>query len=325
MNAHFGSRLILLLSGIFIIFCSLVPVVAFGQARFTDIEVRYKKADAYELENKDAELMLDDKARRLRVISKEAPLDVSYDDIQKVVVDVNTHGKKAGFGASFLGMMAGGLLFGDLIATSIDKPFDNDHFVLLELKGPASPVSYVINVDNKVVPAVLKALGSAFGEKLVIPTFAGKTEKLEDAQFNPPKVKIRAIPTEKQHPLPEIRLDKATVIVTSPDTIMIRMKSEKKGFGILIYANGRLVSVVGPGDYTFFHLDAGEYQFVGDTPSPVGLRINLEAGKEYYLTLTPYAKGIRLRSFLSRHSREFVMFEVAGSRFMEWSLDAEKN
>ncbi len=303
----------------------VLPAIVFGQARFTDIEVRFKKANEYVLETKDAELIIDDKARRVRVISKEAPLDVGFEDVQKVVIDVNTHGEKAGFGASFLGMMAGGLLFGDLIATSIDKPFDNDHFVLFEINGPTGPRSHLINADNKIVPSVLKALGAAFGERVVIPKFDGKTEKLEDAQFDPPKVKLTANPRESTRPLPEAKQGKATIMITAPNTIFPEGKAEKKGPGILIYANKQLVSVVWAGSYTFFHLDPGEYQFVGDTPSPVGLRFNVEAGKEYYLTLTPYAKGIRLRSFLSRHSKEFVLFEIAGSRWMDWKIDTEKS
>lgn len=313
------SRVVFSLSLLFAI--GIMPVCVVSQSRFTDVEVRFKKPNTFELDNKDAELIFDDAAKRLRISSKSGPsLDVAYDFVDKVVIDVNTHGKKAGFGASFLGMMAGGLLFGDLIATSIDKPFDNDHFVLFELKGPQAASPYVINVDNKIVPAVLKALASAFGSKVVIPKFDGKSEKLEDAQFDPAKVKAYAIPTEKKHPLPEMSPDKATIIVVAPATIMFGGKPEKKGPGIFLYANKKLVSVIWSGSYTFFQLDPGEYQFVGHTPSPVGLTFSVEAGKEYHLTLTPYAKGIRLRSFFSRHSKEFVMFEVAGSRWMEWTL-----
>jgi hypothetical protein len=52
--------------------------------------------------------------------------------------------------------------------------------------------------------------------------------------------------------------------------------------------------------------------------------MKLEAGKDYYLTQTLYAKGIRLRSFLTRHSKELVMYEVAGSLWSDWGLDEGK-
>ncbi len=293
------------------------PVAA--QIRFTDIEVRYVRADRLEFEQDDAILTIDQKVGRLAVSSKIRTLDVTFDDIAHAIIEVNTHGKRAGFGASFVGFLAGGLLFGDLIATSIDKPFDNDHFVLFEVKGPTASSSFLINVDNKAVPSVLKALKAALGEKLVVSTFSERVERLGD-DFDPPKVKIHAVPTEKQHPIAEVRRDKALIFISAPSSIMIRMKSEKRGFAVPIYANGRLVGAVGPGDYTSFYADPGDYLLVGDTPSPVGLRMRAEAGREYYLTLTIYAKGFRLRSFLSRHSKEFVIFEITGSRWMDWKI-----
>jgi hypothetical protein len=298
------------------------PSVA--QSRFPDVEVRYKAADDVKFENDNAELVIDDKARRIFVRSKVKSMDVGFDEIERAIVEVNTHGKRAGFGASLAGFMAGGLLFGDLIATSIDKPFDQDHFVLFQTNGSQGPSSFLISVDNKSVPAALKALQAALGNKVEVPQFTEKVEKIPEAQFNPPKVRFTAIPTDKKRPVPTLQADKATIIMTAPAEIMVTIKPERKGPGVLVYANQKLVTAIWAGDYTFFYLDPGEYLLVGDTPAPVGLRMKVEAGKEYHLTFTIWNKGIRLRSFMTRHSKELVMYEMAGSRWIDWNIVSEK-
>ena len=105
---------------------------------------------------------------------------------------------------------------------------------------------------------------------------------------------------------------------------MRRIGPEKR-YGITrLFANNTLVGITGPGTYLFFYLEPGEYFLASQTFDVVGLRMNLEAGKDYYLTQTLYAKGIRLRSFLTRHSKELVMYEVAGSLWSDWGLDEGK-
>jgi hypothetical protein len=58
--------------------------------------------------------------------------------------------------------------------------------------------------------------------------------------------------------------------------------------------------------------------------------MKLEAGRDYYLTQTLYPKGFSMRTFLTRHSKELVMYEVAGALWSEWTVEeaaakAEKN
>ncbi len=51
--------------------------------------------------------------------------------------------------------------------------------------------------------------------------------------------------------------------------------------------------------------------------------MKLEAGKDYYLTQSLYSGGgFRPKTFLARHSKDLVMYEVAGSLWSEltWLL-----
>jgi len=312
-------------SGIATLLLLFAATAAAQQATFTDVKVRFVKSHERELDEKDAHLVLDHAARRLRVESSDRPLDISYDDVQKVVVEVDTLGRKAGFGASFVGMFAGGLLFGNAITTAIDKPFDNDHFVYLEYKKPdGSTTPHGLTIGKQSVPQAMKALQAAFGDRLQVPVFDEKPEEMDKRQLTSSKTRYRYINTDKQHPLPELRPDKALVVVATPATIMRRIGPEKH-YGIAsLHASDVLVGVTGPGCYIFFYLDPGDYFLVSQTADVVGLRMKLEAGKDYYLTQTLYAKGIRLRSFLTRHSKELVMYEVAGSLWSDWGLDESK-
>jgi hypothetical protein len=83
-----------------------------------------------------------------------------------------------------MGFLAGGLLLGNAIATSIDKPFDNDHFVYLEYKKTdGSSASYGLVVGRTSVPLVLKELQDAFGKCLQIPLFSEKAEEIDNNSF----------------------------------------------------------------------------------------------------------------------------------------------
>lgn len=233
----------------------LATTVSAQQMTFTDVKARFAKSNEREMDEKGADLIFDDSARRLRVKSGDRPLDIGYDNVQKVVVEVDTLGRKAGFGASFVGMLAGGLLFGNAIATSIDKPFDNDHFVHLDCKRPdGSGASYGLVVGRQSVPQVLKALQAAFGERVQFPAFTETAETIDKKQFASDKSRVRYLNTDKQHPPPELRPDKALVVVATPATIMRRIGPEKH-YGITrLYANNALVGVTGPGTYLFFYL-----------------------------------------------------------------------
>ncbi len=299
--------------------CAAATKSAAQVQSFPDVRVRFVKPTSREMLEKDADLTIDMGARRIRVKSSDRPLDIGFEEVQKAVVELDTLGRKAGFAASIAGLIAGGLLFGNSVTTAIDKPFDGDHFLHLRHgKAGYGSTEYGLVIGRKSVPQALPALRTALGERLEIPVFTEKVEAMDKDKLPPVKDTYHSLNTDRVHPLPEVRPDKALVVVVTPATIMRRFGPEK-AYGIApLYANGTLVGVSGPGCYTFFHLDPGETLLVTQVHDAVGLRLNLQAGEAYYLTQALYAKGIRLQSFLTRHSPELVMYEVAGSLWSEW-------
>jgi len=296
-----------------------VPLVA-QPLTCKDVKVRFPDARKVMTE-KSATLVLDDTAQRLVVHCGERPLDVAYKDVQKVVVEVNTIGTKAGFGAKVIGALAGGMMFGTAVATAIDKPFDHDHFVYLEYASSAGTQPYLVNIGRTSVPQVLGRLSAAFSDRLLVPTFDETRESSAKFTAKGAGRRIPCIATAKQHPIPDIRPDKALIVVVMPATINDPTAAEKRGWGAVTYLDGEPVAVAMPGTYTYFYADPGEHSVLTWVNEMVGLRMKLEAGKEYYLTQTLYPQGIKTKSFLTRHSKELVQYELLGSLFTQWSIE----
>lgn len=287
---------------------------------FPDVRVRFAKLDSREMIEKKANLTIDLGARRILVKSADRPLDIGFDEVQKSVIELDTLGRKAGFAASIAGLIAGGILFGNSVTTAIDKPFDGDHFLYLRHGIPGGGSGeYGLVIGRASVPKALPALQAAFGARLEVSVFTEKVEAMDKGKLPSVKDAYHYTNTDRVHPMPEVRPDKALVVVVTPATIMRNFGPGRPNGTAPLYANGTLVGVSSPGCYTYFHLDPGETLLVTQLHDAVGLRLNLETGSAYYLTQTLYAKGIRLQSFLTRHSPELVMYEVSGSLWSEWA------
>ena len=70
--------------------CLTVAAPAFAQqVTFDEVKIRFQRsATDRRLVYKDADLIFDDHARRMVVRSKDRPLDVSYEDVEKVIFGV---------------------------------------------------------------------------------------------------------------------------------------------------------------------------------------------------------------------------------------------
>jgi hypothetical protein len=117
------------------------------------------------------------------------------------------------------------------------------------------------------------------------------------------------------HPLPDIKPDKALVVVVCPAA---QARDAGRGGSSKIDANGRVVAATKLGTYSFFYLDPGEYVLLSQVNYGQGIRINLEGGKDYYFTNDWGIGSGEVRSGLTRHSREIVMFYVSGAWYSDW-------
>jgi hypothetical protein len=85
---------------------------------------------------------------------------------------------------------------------------------------------------------------------------------------------------KSNHPLPETRPDKATVIVVCPTLAAHRAGS---GVQFRIFANDEVVAVNRLGTYSFSYLDPGKYRLVSQRENASGFEMKLEAGANVLL------------------------------------------
>lgn len=293
----FACALILALSG---------PVLP-QQPVSQKVKVRFSKNEKdRRLVDKDAHLTLDDRAGKLIVKNDERPLEVSYGDIQKVVFDVSTH------------MRGGGMsqMIGGIAGAAIASKHVNDYWCYIEYKKPDGSVQpYMLEVEKEAAPALIEKMQAILSSKVAVAEFAEKEEKIEKDTLKDLQSKHDLEVDEKNHPMPEVKPDKALVVVVCPP---LAARYQGKGNQFKLHANDQVVAVNKMGTYSFVYLDPGDYLLVSQIENASGFRIKLEAGKDYYFLQDTFMGMWKARTALSRHTKELVMYELNGAYYSEW-------
>jgi hypothetical protein len=282
--------------------------IAFSQQTvFNKVKARFSKsAKDIRLVDKDADLVLDDGAQKLIVRNDQKPLDITYGDVQKVVFDVSTHMRGGG-----LGEVIGGLAGAALQAGHIQ-----DYWCYIEYKKPDGSVQpYMLEIDKDSSTKVIEKMKAIFGDKVTVAEFAENEEKIEKDTLQDIKSKHSMKIDKKNHPMPEIKPEKALVVVVCP---ALAARHQGKGNQYKLHANDNVIAVNKMGTYGFAYLDPGEYQLVSQTENASGFRMNLEAGKGYYFLQDTFTGMWKSRTKLSRHTKELVMYELSGAYYSDW-------
>lgn len=290
-----------------LILCSalLAPAVAGAQQTvFDDVKVRAGKRTTDRLHvSKNADLILDDGARRLIVKCSAHPLDVGYDDVQRVVFDVSSHMRSGGFG-------------GGLLGAAIASGQVTEHWCCLEYKGTdGTPQPFVLRVSSESYASLIEKTKALFDGKVEVASFAEVDSAIDKETLKDAKSKYDVRADKQNHPVPELRPDKALLVVVCP---ALKPEDAGKGAQFKLHANGEVVAINKEGTYSFAYLDPGEYLLVSQTENAGGFRMALEAGKDYYVMQNMFMGMAQPRTTLSRHTRALVMHEVDGSYHSEW-------
>ena len=284
------------------------PSARADQVGFSDVKTRFNKgASDRPLVDKDADLVLDDSSRKLTVRTPERPLEISYDAVQKVVFDESTH-MRGGAMAALVGGIAGAAIASQRV---------KDYWCYLEYTAADGTVRpYMLEVSSESSSKVIEKMRALFGDRVSVADFNEKEaaiakETLKDLQS---KHDLRV--DKKNRPVPESKPDKALVVVVCPP---LAARFSGKGVQYKLHANDRVVAVNKMGTYSFVYLDPGEYLLVSQTENASGIRMNLEAGKEYYFLQDTFSGMWKSRTGLSRHTKELVMYELAGAHRSDWT------
>lgn len=271
------------------------------------VKIRFNKsATDRRLVDKDADFALDDTAGKLTVRNAEHGLDVRYDDIQKVVFDVSTR-MRGGAMSQMVGGLAG---------AAIASKHVSHYWCYIEYKtADGSTHQYMVEFPKDESPQAIDRVKAALGDKVTVAEFEEKEEKIEKNTLKDLQSKQELKVDEKNHPVPELKPDKALVVVVCPP---LAARYEGKGFQFKLHANDHVVAVNKEGTYGFAYLDPGEYELVSQAENASGFKMNLEAGKDYYFLQDTFMGAWKARTALTRHSKELVMYELEGAYFSDW-------
>jgi len=269
---------------------------------FKDLKTAFVKSAAdRELIEKDAELVLDDQAHTFVVKSADRPLQVKYDDVQKVVFDTSTRMRGGKMGK----------LFGGATGAAISAHHVTEQWCYLEYRGPdGSSAPYMLLLSTDSAPKVTEKVRAVFGDKVV------SAHTVEAAEIEKKTLKDieskHDLAIDKNHPMPELVTDKALVVVVCP-----KVPSEDSS-QMKVHANDKVVLVNRSGTYGFFYLEPGAYQIASQAGNAVALQMNMEAGKDYYLLQETFMGATKSGTGLSQHSKELVMYLLAASNHADW-------
>lgn len=287
-------------------FCSLAWAHE-ETAYIAGVKIRFSKsATDRRLVDKDADLTLDDSARKLIVKNQEHALDVSYGDIRRVVFDVSTR-------------MRGGALsqvVGGVAGAAIAAKHVSHYWCYVEYNTSNGSVQpYMIEFPKDQSPNAIEKFKAALGDKVTVAEFSEQEETIDKKSLHDLQSKHDLKVDKKNHPLPDLKPDKALVVVVAPP---LAARFEGQGIQYKLHANDQVVAVNKMGTYSFAYLDPGDYLLVSQTENASGFRMKLDAGKDYYFLQDTFMGSWKAHTTLSRHAKELVMYELEGAYFSDW-------
>jgi hypothetical protein len=173
----------------------------------------------------------------------------------------------------------------------------------------------LLEVPKEFSAQVIEKANAAFGPQVTITNFAEKGIPIKVEELKAFESK-QALKVDKHlHPLPELKADKATIVVVCPP---LAARYAGKGNQFKLHANYQIVAVNRMGTYSFAYLDPGKYRLVSQTENANGFDMDLEAGQEYFFLQNTFQGVFKAETTLSRDSRELAMYLLDGSYYSEW-------
>jgi len=297
------KRLVALL--LFASLCSTAETVKFSWVRIR----RHKGEHNRVLVNKDGDLRFDDDNRNLTFSSDAGDhVVIAYDDVTKVVFDQTT--RMRGGPVAYLSVPG-------LIAAGQHINF---YWFHVEYKNGDHTDPILFNVPKGSSEKVIAKARDLFGSRVTVADSLEKGEEIDPKTLPDIKSKHAFIADREDHPLPELKPDKATVVVVCP---ALEARATGRGNQFKLHANDHVVAVNREGTYSFAYLDPGKYKLVSQSENANGFEIQMEAGKEYYFVQNIFQGAFKAQTGLSRNSPELVMYELNGAYFSDWKRKSD--
>ena len=273
------------------------------QTVFDKVKVHYSHSgEDVRLVDKNVDLIMDDSAKKLIVRGTDHPIEVSYDDVTKVVLDVTKVWLQTGFYMRYPTTM---------IFPSV---WVNDYWCYIEYKQPDGTVQpYLIEVAKAEPVPVVEKMRATFGDRVILAKFP-EAEEVDKNTLAALQTKHDIKVDKKNRPMPELKPDKALVVVVLPAHGRLRFNTPQ----FKLHANDKVIAVNRIGTYSFAYLDPGKYKLVSQSENAVGMELELKAGEAYYFLQDVFAGRWKAKTGLSQHTKELVMYELGGAWYSDW-------
>jgi hypothetical protein len=294
------------------------PNLVAQQSVFTKVKVRFNRSDKDpRLIDKNADLVLDDVNRRLIVKSDERPLEVMYENVEKVVFDVTTHMRGGVLSQVLMGAPAAvPVASGASVAgVALAGKKVSDYWFYLSYRADEGTKSYLMEVSRDSSDEIMQKAKAAFGDRVTIVDFPEKATRIEKKLLKDLQSKHELEIDKANRPRPVVNAGKALVVVVCPALAGIYLD---KGNQVKLHANDTVVAVNKLGTYSFAYLDPGPYRLVSQAGNATAIDISLEAGKDYYFLQDTFMGTLKSATVLSRHSKELVLYELSGADYANW-------
>jgi hypothetical protein len=273
--------------------------------KFSWVKIRRHKGEHNRvLVDKEGDLRFDDDARKLTFSSDAGDhVAIAYDDITKVVFDQTTR------------MRGGPVAYLSVPGIIAAGQHINFYWFYVEYKNGDRTDPVLFDVPKGSSEKVIAKARDLFGSRVTVADLPETGEEIDPKTLADFKSKHTFAADREDHPLPEVKPDKATVVVVCP---ALEARFSGRGNQFKLHATDRVVAVNREGTYSFAYLDPGTYKLASQSENANGFEIKLEAGKEYYFLQEIFQGKWKAQSGLSRNSPELVMYELDGAYYSDW-------
>jgi hypothetical protein len=296
--------------------------LAAQQTVFKYVKIRrHRSADKRVLVDKIGALTFDDSARKLKFESDAGDhIEVEYDVVAKAVFEGTTHMRGGAISQVVQGVPY--YFAGAVVGAAIASEHVSDHWLYLEYRNHDQKESVLIDVPKDSSAQLIDKANTLFGSRVTVADFSekGSEIKLNDLKALESRQKVKV--DKQNHPLPEVKPDRATVVVVCPP---LAARFAGKGIAFRLHANDQVIAVNKMGTYSFAYLDPGKYELVSQAQNANGFEMSLEGGHEYFFLQNIFQNGLTPASTaLSRNSPELVTYLLDGSYFSNWKTKEKK-
>jgi hypothetical protein len=273
--------------------------------KFSWVEIRRPKNDHSRLlVDKEGDLKFEDAGRKLTFQSEAGDdVDIGYDDITKVIFEKTNR------------MRGGPVVYLSLPGLIAAAHHVTDYWFYLEYKRGDHYEPVLFKIPRGSSEKVIAKARDLFGSRVTMPEFSEKGEEMDPNTLPDLKSKHTFNADRKNHPLPEIKPERATVVVVCP---ALETRYTARGNQFKLHANDHVIAVNREGTYSIAYLLPGKYKLVSQSENANGFEMQLGAGKEYYFLQTTFQGALKWDTGLSRNSPELVMYELNGAYFSDW-------